>query len=1466
MLGCGVISVPETPTGVHLVIVFSGGSAAAPVIDTLHLRAQFREGAPLEHVKSLGRPATSQESLNLVFADAQDGEQVQLFVEATGGGTAVTSGLTVVTLKRGRYVDAAMTLRLCAAATADFCDGEVMVTCDPVTDVTQRVDCPFGCSRGAGRCKECVPDTAECQGTAFVVCGEDGFDISRVECAEFGDDCRVASCTAEGCEVVANADGTPCDDGLFCTIGTQCNSASCTGGAPNLCADDNSCTVDSCDERNDLCNNDILPDATPCDDGLFCTAGDACLAGICLLGLSPKCVDANPCTAETCDEVADLCSFACAAAGQSCFDATQEVTCDAGCNATALKICTHGCNAARQICNACTPSSTACVPDVGMLCNARVACDANGQVASKTCCVSNRCNCAGTSCLEDVCESSPDLSAGGTIAGDTCDEADDIPGSCGQGGTACLPVSQGGAPDAKFRMTLDDDSPKSAFYDVVLSSSSPALDTQLRFMTVCGVEASQMPNARVCASPGGSTPAPSCSEKAGAETMVVCGVPEGEYFGAVDSAAQTCGEFALSATVTPVSLDKPTSSGNVTRGGTFRGNTCGMGDDGHFLRMQTTGVVCPALPDCAGGSCPACNAQAATDCRVSDLESKCTYSGRNSPDAVFFLALNIDSGVDISTEGSNFDTVLYIVESGKDAPTPTGQISVCNDDCLTDNGASHIQTALPAGLYFVFVDGAGGACGDFVLHVTVSPAATCPNLSCEAPFEDCASCPTDCRCQKCGDGVIQASQGELCDDGGMQGGDGCGAICNIEPRYKCAGQPSACVLHCGDGVVDAALGEECDDRGAAAGDGCDGSCKVELGWMCSDEPSFCRHGQRVTSCPEKTVLAGDAVGIDDLQTLVSPYVVGDVTVSLDIGDPTSEGLEVTLISPTGTAVLLHDHTPGNIANVGILGNYDLTLAPAQALSALDGEAVDGEWQLKVAETYWLSNATLHCWTLNIETAGICGTGTCEGDLNETCVSCPGDCPCPACSNGIVEASAGERCDDGGAAPADGCDTKCQVEPGYKCQGQPSVCALHCGDGVIDRRLGETCDDGGSAPGDGCDASCAVEPTYKCVGEPSSCVVHCGDGLIDVALGESCDDGGQDPSDGCTAACLVDPIYKCSGQPSVCVVHCGDGLIDQGLGEECDDGDQDPGDGCDAACLVDSAYKCSGQPSACIIHCGDGAIDSTMGEVCDDGNDTGGDGCSASCALEPSYTCSGQPSTCVSHCGDGIIDALLLEMCDDNGATSDDGCSATCQIENGYFCTGVPSVCGIVVVLYNGEAGIESVAAGQYAKPAGWSEIHSDPSSTAPMTPDVNWHVGQKRAASGTRAWYYGYEAAPLGGSYSNGVVANSGTATSPSMSIPSGYAAYVLRVDVFANTETASTYDQYGIRILIGGVSSQVFTKAQLGGGSTGGLFVRYHIPITAAIGGKTNVSVQLFFDTIDSYANSTDGVFFDTLQILGVP
>lgn len=111
--------------------------------------------------------------------------------------------------------------------------------------------------------------------------------------------------------------------------------------------------------------------------------------------------------------------------------------------------------------------------------------------------------------------------------------------------------------------------------------------------------------------------------------------------------------------------------------------------------------------------------------------------------------------------------------------------------------------------------------------------------------------PSTCR-STCGDGVVASD--EACDDGPANGAtyDGCSATCTLTPYcgdgvvqadfgeicddgLNLGGGPSACApgctmlgARCGDGVVQTDAGETCDDGNTVDGDGCSSSCQFEI--------------------------------------------------------------------------------------------------------------------------------------------------------------------------------------------------------------------------------------------------------------------------------------------------------------------------------------------------------------------------------------------------------------------------------------------------------------------------------------------------------------------------------------------------------------------------------------------------------------------------------------------------------------
>ena len=218
-----------------------------------------------------------------------------------------------------------------------------------------------------------------------------------------------------------------------------------------------------------------------------------------------------------------------------------------------------------------------------------------------------------------------------------------------------------------------------------------------------------------------------------------------------------------------------------------------------------------------------------------------------------------------------------------------------------------------------------------------------------------------------------------------------------------------------------------------------------------------------------------------------------------------------------------------------------------------------------------------------------GVEDCEPPNSAVCDALCQDIALDSCGDGIVDAGT-EQCDDANNADNDGCSgANCQVEAGFSCAGEPSVCVPLCGNGAID--AGETCDDNNNTAGDGCDANCQVE-------------VVCGDGVKDAT--EGCDDGNVVNGDGCSSVCAEEVGFNCVGQ--------GAGSCDPIGGEGCDDNNTAAGDGCDAACAEENGAACAGTPSVCAaVSCGDGI--GAVAEQCD-GADFRGETCASLNAATP----------------------------------------------------------------------------------------------------------------------------------------------------------------------------------------------------------------------------------------------------------
>src|SRR6185436_9719336 len=104
-------------------------------------------------------------------------------------------------------------------------------------------------------------------------------------------------CTDDECNGVSNVcqhpndDTNSCSDGLFCTGTESCTAGVCGSSTGDPCSGpdgDGDCS-ESCDEANDNC---LLADVDGsfCNDSLFCNGTDTCLGGSCDTHTGDPCV------------------------------------------------------------------------------------------------------------------------------------------------------------------------------------------------------------------------------------------------------------------------------------------------------------------------------------------------------------------------------------------------------------------------------------------------------------------------------------------------------------------------------------------------------------------------------------------------------------------------------------------------------------------------------------------------------------------------------------------------------------------------------------------------------------------------------------------------------------------------------------------------------------------------------------------------------------------------------------------------------------------------------------------------------------------------------------------------------------------------------------------------------------------------------------------------------------------------
>ena len=508
---------------------------------------------------------------------------------------------------------------------------------------------------------------------------------------------------------------------------------------------------------------------------------------------------------------------------------------------------------------------------------------------------------------------------------------------------------------------------------------------------------------------------------------------------------------------------------------------------------------------------------------------------------------------------------------------------------------------------------------------------TCGNLEIEPP-EECDdgnadstdSCTASCTKAVCGDGYVQPSNGEECEPKGT-------ATCSDECKNideSVTETPRVVPPNCGNRIVNADEGEECDEGHLNGSGECSEYCTIsycgdgilspEVNEECEPIPTSYENGVPVftepicgDSCAIPVRNASSKIIAGCTRLFLPPCETEAASSSSTLAESTSsESLKNAAPSLCGNTVLNEGEEcdnggicQGGDANGAIITN-DVELAictdggGVSVAIGNDGcsEACtneycgDGTVQTKgkdgVVGTFddeqcdngsvCSNNLQLSCTTdeqcESVEscTLNINGVNTCGGV--DTGAACNTDADCVRYGRCIYNYEADENCTNA-CTVLQTASTSSASNSASLAQSSTQIAEAVCGNFIIEGS--EECDDGivnSDTLPDACRTDCRN--------------AFCGDGVLDAA--EQCDTGennSDEKSDSCRTDCRL---------PA-----CGDGIRDSG--EDCDGG---------PTCQNDCTF-----PALSV--CGNGIVEGN--EKCDDGNVWPGDGCNSKCMPEPKIT-------------------------------------------------------------------------------------------------------------------------------------------------------------------------------------------------------------------------------------------------------
>ncbi|MCP4290680.1 MAG: T9SS type A sorting domain-containing protein [bacterium] len=115
--------------------------------------------------------------------------------------------------------------------------------------------------------------------------------------------------------------------------------------------------------------------------------------------------------------------------------------------------------------------------------------------------------------------------------------------------------------------------------------------------------------------------------------------------------------------------------------------------------------------------------------------------------------------------------------------------------------------------------------------------------------------------------------------------------------------------------------------------------------------------------PALAIPDNNSTGVSTIISIDQDSEITSIKLDLNLTHTYIGDLEVKLISPAGTTIMLHDNSGGSSDN--IIGTYPDDLTPVQSLDGLLGENMNGDWTLTVSDHAGYDTGTINEWCLHL---------------------------------------------------------------------------------------------------------------------------------------------------------------------------------------------------------------------------------------------------------------------------------------------------------------------------------------------------------------------------------------------------------------------------------------------------------------------------------------------------------------------